>query len=68
MSQTGSLLSEAPAARSYDPINPNPLISAQDLWEEKLISRATTEELRLLACQIIQSGVKMLKMYSLSFK
>lgn len=59
---SSSLFAEAPAPRAYDPINPNPLIPFQDLQEEKLISKATVEELRLLACQIIQSGVKLLRM------
>lgn len=54
-----------PPPRSHDPLNPNPLVSLQDLEEVEhfsLISRGTVEEMRVLGCQIIQSGVRLLKM------
>lgn len=55
----------SPPSRSHDPLNPNPLVNLQDLEEVEhfaLISRGTVEEMRLLGCQIIQSGVRLLKM------
>ena len=54
-----------PFAQPYDPLNPNPLLTAVELEAAehfKLMSRGTVEDMRLLGCQIIQSGVKMLKM------
>lgn len=54
-----------PQIRSLDPLNPNPLITAGDsetVEHFKLMSRGTVEEMRLLGCQIIESGIKLLKM------
>lgn len=56
-----------PAHRPYDPLNPNPLIipdwkEFSDLEHYRLMLRGTVEEMRLLGCQIIQSGIKLLKM------
>lgn len=52
-------------AQPYDPLAPNPIILLNELEDVEhfiLMSRGTVEEMRLLGCQIIQSGVKFLKM------
>lgn len=54
-----------PPPRSLDPLNPNPLCSLADLYHAehfRLMSRGSVEEIRLLGCQIIQSGTRMLRM------
>ena len=67
MSASNSILFCPPPPRpSHDPLNPNPLITLPHLHQAehfKLMSTGTVEELRLLGCQIIQSGVRLLKMY-----
>lgn len=57
-----------PPRPSHDPLNPNALITQIHLHQAehfKLMSTGTVEELRLLGCQIIQSGVRLLKMYQI---
>lgn len=54
-----------PFAQPYDPLSPNPLLTLNELEAAehfRLMSKGTVEEMRLLGCQIIQSGVKLLKM------
>lgn len=59
------LFGPPPPRPTHDALNPNPLITLTALHTTehfKLMSTGTVEELRLLGCQIIQSGVRMLKM------
>lgn len=60
------LFGPPPPFPSHHPLNPNPLITSHQLHQAehfKLMSTGTVEELRLLGCQIIQSGIRLLKMY-----
>lgn len=64
-SPNSSLFAPPPAPRVHDPLNPNPLTTQKSIEQVEhfsLISKGTVEEMRLLGCQIIQSGTKLLKM------
>ena len=63
--QNSSLFDPPQPRPADDPLNPNPLITLHHLHlaeHFELMSSGTVEELRLLGCQIIQSGIRLLKM------